>query len=127
MTRKNRETVSADAADEKFFTKPVLIIFITIVIDLIGFGIFIPVLPYYIEGEIFRATAFQLGLLVASFSIMQFFFSPILGGLSDRYGRRPILFISLLGTAAGFLLVGLGTALWMVFAGRILDGITGGN
>jgi multidrug resistance protein len=127
MTRKNREGNPADGADDKFFTKPVLIIFITIVIDLIGFGIVIPVLPYYVKGEVFQATAFQLGLLVASFSIMQFIFSPILGGMSDKYGRRPILFISLLGTSAGFLLVGLGTALWMVFAGRILDGITGGN
>jgi DHA1 family tetracycline resistance protein-like MFS transporter len=59
--------------------------------------------------------------------VMQFVFSPILGGLSDRFGRRPILFFSLLGTAAGFFMVGSAWALWMVFAGRILDGITGGN
>lgn len=110
---------------QKFFTKPLLVIFITVLIDLIGFGIVIPVLPYYVEG--FGATPFQLGLLVASYSIMQFIFSPVLGGMSDRYGRRPILFFSLLGTSVGFLLVGLAGALWMVFAGRVLDGITGGN
>jgi DHA1 family tetracycline resistance protein-like MFS transporter len=113
--------------DEKFFTKPLIIIFLTILIDLIGFGIVIPVLPYYVSGDAFNATPFQLGLLVASFSIMQFFFAPIFGSISDKYGRRPVLFFSLLGTSAGFLMVGLATALWMIFAGRILDGITGGN
>jgi DHA1 family tetracycline resistance protein-like MFS transporter len=110
---------------KKFFTKPLLIIFVTVLIDLIGFGIVIPVLPYYIEG--FGATPFQLGLLVASYSVMQFVFSPVFGGLSDKHGRRPVLFFSLLGTSVGFLMVGLAGALWMVFAGRILDGITGGN
>lgn len=115
------------AEDDKFFTKPIIIIFVTIVIDLIGFGIVIPVLPYYVGSEAFQATPMQLGLLVASFSIMQFIFSPIFGSVSDRYGRRPVLFFSLLGTSAGFLLVGFATTLWMVFAGRILDGITGGN
>ncbi len=113
--------------EEKFFTKPIAIIFITVLIDLIGFGIVIPVLPFYVEGDAFKATPLQLGMLVASFSIMQFIFSPVFGSLSDKYGRRPVLFLSLLGTAAGFLLVGLATALWMVFAGRILDGVTGGN
>src|SRR4029077_8938399 len=86
--------------DDKFFTKPIIIIFLTIVIDLIGFGIFIPVLPFYATGEPFNATPFQLGLLIASFSVMQFIFSPVLGSLSDKYGRRPVLFVSLLGTAA---------------------------
>ncbi|MEP6850555.1 MAG: MFS transporter [Acidobacteriota bacterium] len=111
----------------KFFTKPIAIIFVTILIDLIGFGIVIPVLPFYATVEPFNATPFQLGLLFASFSVMQFIFSPIFGSVSDKYGRRPVLFFSLLGTAAGFFIVGFATTLWMLFAGRILDGITGGN
>src|ERR1044072_4220492 len=106
---------------------PVLLIFITILIDLIGFGIVIPVLPYYVGKEPFNATPLTFGWLVASFSIMQFIFSPILGKLSDKYGRRPILFLSLIGTGIGFLVLGFATTMWMVFAGRILDGITGGN
>lgn len=113
--------------NEKFFTKPLIIIFITVFIDLVGFGIVIPALPYYVEGEAFRATPFQIGLLFASYSLMQFIFSPILGSLSDRVGRRPILFFSLLGSAVGYLLIGYAAALWMVFAGRIISGITGGN
>jgi DHA1 family tetracycline resistance protein-like MFS transporter len=106
---------------------PVLLIFITILIDLIGFGIVLPVLPYYVGAEPFNVSPLTFGWLVASFSIMQFIFSPILGRLSDKYGRRPILFLSLIGTGIGFIILGFATTLWMVFAGRILDGITGGN
>jgi len=106
---------------------PLLVIFVTIFIDLIGFGIVIPVLPYYVEGTRFHASARVVGLLFASYSIMQLLFTPILGRLSDRYGRRPVLFLSLLGTSLGFLIMGFATALWMLFAGRIIDGITGGN
>lgn len=112
---------------EKFFTKPLIIIYITVFIDLVGFGIVIPALPYYVEGEAFQATPFEIGLLFASYSLMQFIFSPILGSLSDRVGRRPILFFSLLGSAVGYLFIGYAAALWMVFAGRIISGITGGN
>jgi len=112
---------------EKFFTKPLIIIFITVFIDLIGFGIVIPALPYYVETEAFHATPFEIGILFASYSLMQFIFSPILGGLSDKYGRRPILFFSLLGSAIGYLFIGFAFALWMVFLGRIIAGITGGN
>lgn len=106
---------------------PLLVIFITVFIDLIGFGIVIPVLPFYVEGTRFNASPSVVGLLFASYSIMQLIFSPILGRLSDRYGRRPILLISLIGTAVGFLMLGLATTLWMLFAGRIIDGISGGN
>jgi DHA1 family tetracycline resistance protein-like MFS transporter len=116
-----------DSEKKTFFTKPLLIIFITVMIDLIGFGIVIPVLPYYIQAPEFGATPLLLGILVASYSVMQFVFSPILGGLSDRHGRRPVLFFSLLGTSLGFFMVGMAGTLWMIFAGRILDGITGGN
>lgn len=106
---------------------PLLVIFVTVFIDLIGFGIVIPVLPYYAEGTSFGATPSQVGLLFASYSIMQLVFSPVLGRLSDKHGRRPILLISLLGTALGFLILGFATTLWMLFLGRIIDGISGGN
>src|SRR2546428_1851414 len=106
---------------------PLLVIFITVFIDLVGFGIVIPVLPYYAEGTKFRATPSQIGLLFASYSIMQLVFAPVLGRLSDKYGRRPVLLTSLLGTALGFLILGFATTLWMLFLGRIIDGISGGN
>src|SRR5437899_6788368 len=106
---------------------PLLVIFVTVFIDLIGFGIVIPVLPYYAEGTKFGATPSQVGLLFASYSIMQLVFAPVLGRLSDKYGRRPILLASLLGTALGFFILGFATTLWMLFLGRIIDGISGGN
>ncbi|HEX8423108.1 MAG TPA: MFS transporter [Pyrinomonadaceae bacterium] len=106
---------------------PLLVIFITVFIDLVGFGIVIPVLPYYVEGTQFNATPRTVGILFASYSVMQLIFSPVLGRLSDKYGRRPILFFSLLGTSLGFLILGFATTLWMLFLGRIIDGITGGN
>ncbi|HYX31258.1 MAG TPA: MFS transporter [Pyrinomonadaceae bacterium] len=106
---------------------PLLVIFITVFIDLVGFGIVIPVLPYYAEGTKFGASPSQVGLLFASYSVMQLVFAPVLGRLSDKYGRRPVLLVSLLGTAAGFLVLGFATTLWMLFLGRIIDGISGGN
>jgi DHA1 family tetracycline resistance protein-like MFS transporter len=112
--------------NEKFFTKPLIIIFITIFIDLVGFGVAIPVLPEYAKKE-FGASPFVIGWLIASYSIMQFVSTPFLGHLSDRYGRRPILFVSLLGTSCAALITGLSTTLPLLFFGRIFDGITGGN
>jgi DHA1 family tetracycline resistance protein-like MFS transporter len=106
---------------------PLIVIFTTVFIDLVGFGIVIPVLPFYAEGTVFNATPRTVGLLFASYSVMQLIFSPILGRLSDRFGRRPVLLVSIIGTGIGFLLLGFAKYLWMLFAGRILDGITGGN
>jgi MFS transporter, DHA1 family, tetracycline resistance protein len=106
---------------------PLIVILTTVFIDLVGFGIVIPVLPFYAEGTKFNATPRMVGLLFASYSIMQLIFSPILGGLSDKYGRRPVLLISIIGTGIGFLIIGFAQTLTMLFAGRILDGITGGN
>ncbi len=106
---------------------PLIVILTTVFIDLVGFGIVIPVLPFYAEGTQFNATPRTIGLLFASYSIMQLIFSPILGGLSDKYGRRPVLLLSIIGTGIGFLMLGLAQTLPMLFAGRILDGITGGN
>ena len=106
---------------------PLIVIFTTVFIDLVGFGIVIPVLPFYAEGTAFNATPRTVGLLFASYSIMQLIFSPILGGLSDKHGRRLVLLLSIIGTGIGFLILGMATTLWMLFIGRILDGITGGN
>jgi DHA1 family tetracycline resistance protein-like MFS transporter len=106
---------------------PLIVIFTTVFIDLVGFGIVIPVLPFYAEGTVFNATPRTVGLLFASYSIMQLIFSPILGSLSDKYGRRPVLLLSIIGTGIGFLVIGFARTVWMLFAGRILDGITGGN
>ena len=106
---------------------PLIVIFTTVFIDLVGFGIVIPVLPFYAESTSFNATPRTIGLLFASYSIMQLVFSPILGRLSDKYGRRPVLLLSIIGTGIGFLVLGFATTIFMLFAGRILDGITGGN
>jgi DHA1 family tetracycline resistance protein-like MFS transporter len=106
---------------------PLVVIFTTVFIDLVGFGIVIPVLPFYAEGSRFNASPRTVGLLFASYSVMQLIFSPILGRLSDKHGRRPVLLISIIGTGCGFLILGFATTLWMLFVGRILDGITGGN
>jgi DHA1 family tetracycline resistance protein-like MFS transporter len=117
---------------------PLVIIFITIFIDLVGFGIVIPVLPLYAEN--YGASEATVGVLLAIYSAMQFVFAPILGKLSDRVGRRPVLLVSLIGTSAGFLIMGLAprmpfgfavlgmsSILVWLFIARIIDGISGGN
>ena len=101
------------------------IIFFTILVNMVGFGVVIPVLPFYATH--FGATPAQVGWLFGIFSLAQFVFSPLLGRVSDRFGRRPVLILSTLGTAAGFLMMGLGGSLLMLFVGRIVDGISGGS
>src|SRR6476660_1139318 len=124
----NESTVNEEQPEQKkFFTTPLIIIFVTVFIDLIGFGMVIPLLPYYANTSPFNATPRDIGFLVAAYSVMQFIFSPILGKLSDKYGRRPILFISLLGSAVGYFVIGWASTIVLVFAGRIIGGVTGGN
>jgi len=100
-------------------------IFVIVFIDLLGFSLILPLLPYY--AETFGADPIVVGLLVASYAAAQLVGAPLLGRLSDRYGRRPILLVSIFGTFLGFLLLGFARSLWMLFASRILDGLTGGN
>jgi len=105
--------------------RPLLIIFLTIFVNLIGFGIIIPLLPFY--AETFGASPLVIGLLFAVFSVCQLVAAPILGDWSDRYGRRPILIFSLLGTVASFVLLALAGSITMLLIARIVDGLSGGN
>jgi multidrug resistance protein len=104
---------------------PLFVIFVTVFIDMVGFGIVIPVLPLYAEH--FHATPLQIGWLTGIYSGMQIIFTPLLGRLSDRVGRRPVLIVSIIGTAIGFLVMGWAGSLTLLFVARIIDGATGGN
>ena len=106
-------------------TRPLLIIFLTIFVNLVGFGIIIPLLPFY--AVTFGASPFVIGLLFAVFSLCQLVAAPVLGDLSDRRGRRPVLIFSLVGTVASFVMLALAHTVWMLFFARIVDGLSGGN
>ncbi len=111
------------------------LIFLTLFIDMIGFGIVIPVLPLYAEGSRFNATETQLAWIVGIYSLLQVVCGPIIGKISDRVGRRPVLAVSIFGTSVGFAIIGtagLGwfspeTAIILLLVGRAIDGISGGN
>mgnify|MGYP005833189909 FL=1 len=99
----------------------VTILFFTLVVVMMGFGMIIPILPFYVES--FGATGSHLGLLMALFAVMQFLFAPVWGQISDRVGRRPVLLLGVFGNALSALLFGLSTQLWMLFASRALAGM----
>src|SRR3990170_3401555 len=106
-------------------TRPLLIIFLPIFVNLVAFGIIIPLLPFY--AETFGASPLAIGLLFAVFSVAQLIASPALGSLSDRYGRRPVLIFSLVGTVVSFVMMAMAQSLTMLFVARIVDGLSGGN
>ncbi len=105
-------------------------IFITLLIDVIGLGIIIPVMPALIEqlihGDISAASKWA-GWLTFAYAIMQFLFSPVLGNLSDKYGRRPVLLFSMFGFGLDYILLALAPTIWWLFVGRIIAGITGAS
>ena len=107
---------------------PIFVIFTTVVLDSMGIGIIIPVMPALFADvtgtEKISDIAIWGGLLASTFALMQFIFGPILGALSDRYGRKPILLLALFVMAAYYLLMGFAQTLWLLFLGRLIGGIT---
>ncbi len=99
----------------------VLILFFTMIVIMLGFGIVIPILPFYVKQ--FGAGGSALGMLMATYGLMQFIFAPIWGSISDQIGRKPILMVGVFGNALAQLLLGLSTQLWMLFVARALAGI----
>ena len=110
---------------EKLDFKRVLPIIVIVLVDLIGLSIIVPLMPYFAAR--FSATPLSIGILQATYPLMQFIGTPILGRLSDRFGRRPILIVSQIGTLAGFILLGFSNTLWLLFLSRIIDGLSGAN
>jgi DHA1 family tetracycline resistance protein-like MFS transporter len=106
-------------------TRPLFVIFLTVFVNLVGFGIIIPLLPFY--AETFGASPLAIGLLFAAFSVCQLVAAPILGDWSDRYGRRPVLIFSLLGTVLSFVMLAIARSVFMLFVARVVDGLSGGN
>jgi DHA1 family tetracycline resistance protein-like MFS transporter len=105
-------------------------VLVTVLLDTLGVGLIIPVGPRLVGsflGNDLGAAARYFGLLFSLYSLMQFFFAPVLGGLSDRFGRRPVILMSLLGAAASYLISGLAPALGWLFLGRTIAGITGAS
>jgi len=102
-----------------------LIIFCFVLVDMLSFSLVLPLLPGYAAR--FGASPLVTGLIFSGYPLMQVIAAPILGRLSDLYGRKPILLLSIAGTAGALLLLGFANTLWMLFASRLLDGITGGN
>ncbi len=100
-------------------------VFLVVLIDLMGFGIVLPLLPYYASQ--FQASPFQIGLLYSVYSFSQLIFSPIWGALSDRIGRRPVMLVSTVGSTASYILFAFSHSLGLLFFSRILAGVMGGN
>jgi DHA1 family tetracycline resistance protein-like MFS transporter len=105
--------------------KQLLLILVYVFIDVLGFSLILPLLPFY--AATFDATPAVVGLLLGVNALTQLISAPVIGRLSDRYGRRPLLLVSIAGTVASFAMLGLARSLWMLFASRMLDGLLGGN
>src|SRR5829696_1993659 len=116
---------SSEQPDEKLDFRRILPIIVIVFVDLLGLSIIIPLLPLYAAR--FSATPFVIGILQATYPMMQFLGAPILGRLSDRFGRKPVLIVSQVGTFAGFILLGFSNTLLLLFLSRIIDGLSGAN
>jgi len=126
-----QKTYNSNLMKSILANKPFLFILFTGFLSILGIGVIIPVIPFiigkYVDSHHTNQIALYVGLLVSLYSFCQFFAAPVLGALSDKYGRRPVLLFCLLGSAIGYILFGIGGSLAILFIARAIDGITGGD
>lgn len=118
-------SMPADSSVREPLPRGFWVIWSTVALDMVGFGIVAPILGRYADR--FGASGLHVGLLFASFSLAQMVCSPLLGRVSDRVGRKPVIVVSLIGTAVGSFVTGIAGALWVLFVGRIVDGASGAS
>ncbi len=130
-TRQELRQATNHASPSDSAPKPkgsVIVLAIAVFLNIAGFTLILPVIPFLVGQYVPPAeVGLYVGLIVSVFALCAFCAAPVMGALSDRYGRRPTLMLSLLGSAIGYVIFGLGGALWVLFAGRIIDGLTAGN
>lgn len=117
---------SSSLSYKQLLRGPIGVIAVSVFLNFVGFTLVIPVMPFLLVGHV-RNLAFAVGAIVSVYALCEFIAAPILGACSDRYGRRPVLLLSLLGSAFGYLLIGIGGSVWMIASGRIIDGLTAGS
>ena len=117
--------IETNIPDEKLNFRRILPVLVIVLVDLMGLSIIVPLLPLFAAR--FGATPLMIGILQATYPMMQFLGAPFLGRLSDRFGRKPVLLVSQIGTLAGFILLGFANMLWLLFLSRIIDGLSGAN
>ncbi len=120
-----KKNMTTESANEKLDFKRILPVLVIVLVDLMGLSIIIPLLPLYAAR--FGSSPLVIGILQATYPMMQFVGAPILGRLSDRFGRKPILIASQIGTLIGFIMLGFANTLWLLFFSRIIDGLSGAN
>jgi MFS transporter, DHA1 family, tetracycline resistance protein len=118
-------TATSEAVLQKPTKRALGLIFFIMLMDIVGMTILFPVAPY-IVGR-YSSDALMVTMLTVIYAAAQFVAAPILGKLSDKYGRRPVLLVSILGSAIGYFVFGIGGALWILFVARLIDGVTAGN
>jgi MFS transporter, DHA1 family, tetracycline resistance protein len=120
--------VQSTQGGRTFLTNRTVVIALSVFLNVAGFTIILPVVPFlvgrYVPSD---QIGLYVGLIVSVYALFAFCAAPVLGALSDRYGRRPVVILSLLGSTAGYLVFGFGGALWVLFLGRIVDGLTAGH
>ncbi len=119
------EPLPLETLSPKTIRRALQVIFLIMLMDVVGLTLLIPVTPYIVQR--YSDDALMVTMVTAIYAAAQFFAAPLIGKLGDRYGRRPVLLISVFGSAVGYILFGIGGALWILFLSRLIDGITAGN